>query len=369
MNFPIAHRNKKLLALLFCFSLLTPVSALAQYGDLPPEYYQEQLDDLPKNDLNQTGEVSIPAQIRELKEQLSIDISPETPAPNDQVTITIDAFGTDLNRAQFTWLVNGVRRLTGVGERVFVYTMGNIGTQNDIRVEIVPVSGPTIVRNFSFTPGDVDVIWEARTYTPPFYRGKALFTPEADVIAVAVPNLISNNTRLNPKNAVYNWRFNYRADAAKSGYAKNVYSFTGSIIKKVNAFEVESYDPRNTSVRGRGFVEISEQSPDINLYYNHPLLGILFNQTLSGIALNDDFPEISVVAFPFYQSISNRNQSLYRWSLGGETISLFNNQSTISLRKTDIPATNDSLVVQTSLNNKILQFAENRVYLSTEPRK
>ncbi len=369
MSFSRKNKKKFFVLVLLGISLVSPSIASAQYGDLPPEYYEEQLSSLPKNELNSGDELSIPAQIPELKEQLSITISPETPAPNEEVTITIDAFGTDLNRAQFTWLVNGARRLGGIGERVFVYTMGGIGTQNNIRLEIAPVSGPKIIRNFSFTPGEVDIVWEAKTYTPPFYKGKALFTPEADVVAVALPNLVSGNARLNPKDAVYNWRFDYRADASKSGYGKNTYTFGGSIIKKVHAFEVESYDPRNTSVKGRGFIELGEQTPEIYLYYNHPLLGVLFNQTLTGLTLNDNFPEISVSAFPFHQSVANRVQSSYRWRLGGEKIPVFNDQSTISLRKTEIPATNNPLTVQTDVRNRLLQVANTQVYITTETTK
>ncbi len=365
MTFSDTYTKRLLSYFLICSSFFIPLTASAQYGDLPPEYYEDSLDGLPKNDLNKEGEVSIPAQIKELKEQLSIDISPETPAPNEDITITIDAFGTDLNRARFTWLVNGTRRLAGIGERVFVYKMGGVGTQNDIRVEIEPISGPTIIRNFSFTPGEVDILWEAKTYTPPFYKGKALFTPEADVLVVALPNLVSSSIKLNPKNAVYNWRFNYRADAAKSGYSKNTYSFSGSIIKKTNVFEVETYDPQNTSVRGKGKISINEQTPDINLYFNHPLLGILFNQTMSNLSLNSSFPEISVTAFPYHQSVSNRFQSSYLWSLNGQTVPIFNNQPTVSLRQSEVPATSNSLRVQTGVVDKLLQVAENQASLTT----
>lgn len=348
MNFLNTSRHVHLLLLLLGAALISPVNLLAQSNE---------------NSLNTTGEVSIPSQIAELKEQLSITILPEVPAPGENVEITIDAFGTDLNRAEFTWLVNGTKKLTGIGERVFLHKMGGIGSQNAIRVEIAPVSGPTIVRNFNFTPGEVDVIWEAKTYTPPFYKGKALFTPESDIVAVALPNLSSGGTRINPKSAVYRWRFDYRADDLKSGYGKNMFTYTGSIIKKPHVFEVESYDPRNTSVKGVGRIRVDEQAPVINLYYNDPLLGVLFNQTATVLRLSDDIPEFSISAYPYHQSITDRTQSSYRWQLDGVNIPSFNDQANVSFRSADVADVNSNLNVTTDLRSKLLQVAKNGVYI------
>ena len=71
---------------------------------------------------------SIPSQIKELDEQIYVNVNPSSPKARDDVKITLEAYGTDLTKAEITWKINGVTAQSGRGLIELDTTAGDEGT-------------------------------------------------------------------------------------------------------------------------------------------------------------------------------------------------------------------------------------------------
>ena len=165
---------------------------------------QEQLDALVQSRINQ---LSSPAQIRinAIRDYLEITTSPKYPKPNELVRITIESYLTDLNKATLAWSVNGDVVTQGIGKKTFSFNNGASGKTTRVSVLIRTNGGEVVVKEFSFSPIGVTILWEADTYTPPFYKGKPLASAQSSIRAVAIPDTGNAKNILGAGNLVYVW--------------------------------------------------------------------------------------------------------------------------------------------------------------------
>ncbi len=92
-----------------------------------------------------------------------------------------------------------------------------------------PLMVTSVTKDIPITPEDLDIIWQANSYVPPFYEGKALFPPVGTVSFVAMPGFIdSNGNPVNPKKLIYTWSQDTTVLGDKSGYGKNVLTVQGT---------------------------------------------------------------------------------------------------------------------------------------------
>jgi hypothetical protein len=266
---------------------------------------------------------SIPSQIPELKEQVSFVVTPELPKANQLIKIRAEAFGTDLTRSFITWKINGITKKTGRGEQTFELTNGSLGTAQNVSVIIEPFGGgENIEKTFSFLPQEVDILWEARSYTPPFYKGKALPGYVGNVVALAVPHFVSKTgTKTTAMNPTYKWKQNYSFVAGQSGFQKNTFKLQGGYLLQPETLQVEVRD--DLLNRAISETRINFFNPLILFYENNPLYGILNNKALTEKTLTGK--EISLSSTPFFfDLVSNKKNDLdYAWTINGEDSFLF----------------------------------------------
>ena len=276
---------------------------------------------------------SVPGQIKEIKQQLDINISPETPKPNDDVTITIETYGLDLNSTDIQWLLNGKEILRGDGKKVFTFNVGSTG-ESKVNLNIFPKDQPQIARTFSFNPSNVDLLWQSETYTPPFYKGKALFSPESSVTMVAIPNFVSGNSRVNDSNVVYKWSIDREVMGDNSGYGKNYFKYTADIIPLDKDMAVEAYPAGQETRKGVGETTLSTKNSFALFYEDNPTNGVMFNYSLTdqiNLGLRN---ESKISVFPYNFSVDNKNSGLeYTWYVNSEKIDIPSNTNTITLKK------------------------------------
>lgn len=252
---------------------------------------------------------------------ISVALSPEIPAPNQQVTITLTSFAVDLNNAVISWSIGGKLALTDRGKKSFSFTMGATGTQTTIDIAIVSSDTLRIDKKIILTPADVDLLYESPdTYTPPFYKGKALPASEALIKVVAVPNQKSIDPKKNT--SVYDWKRGYDAVESASGYGKNFFVFKNNYLNKSETVSVVT-SGGTAGFTGTKSVAIAITTPNIIMYEKSPSEGILYNR-----ALGNEFGltggETTLVAEPYYFAPRNANSEslIYTWKVGGATIPL-----------------------------------------------
>jgi hypothetical protein len=309
---------------------------------------------------------SIPAQYPELvKEQIGIEVTPKIPVANQNVVITLTAYSTDLDRAQVTWRVNGKVQQISIGGKSLLLTLGKNGQSSVVSITIDPIDGPPTVRSITIIPEEVDVLWQANSYTPPFYKGKAMYPPEGEVTLVAMPNFATRTGAIvNPDTLIYKWSQDGTVLGSKSGYGKRTLSITGSILSKTSRISVEVSNLTGDLI-AKQTIQITPETPKVFLYENSPVYGILFNK-----AVVNNFTligqEVAFEAYPFFYSTKNRSNTnlTYAWRLNDQELLVPNSQFSMVFRNQKNESGTTNIAVNVIHKEKLLQNTRSTISLN-----
>lgn len=237
------------------------------------------------------------------------------PKANEQVSIKIESSAYELNAATITWTVDTKQISSGIGRKTFSFFTGKLGSQTHISILITPPGAEPFRKDLYFTPTDVALVWEAKTYTPPFYAGKALFSNQSTLSVTAIPDFITKDgRRLDPSTLIYKWKRNNKAQGSLSGYGIRTLTISGSTLglpEKISVL-VSSQDG---TFMGEEAVTVTPTNPTVFLYENTPLYGVLYNK-----ALGDSFAmgekESSFSAVPYFFNRSSASDVLnFNWTV------------------------------------------------------
>jgi hypothetical protein len=286
---------------------------------------------------------------------LSATVMPAIPKAHEEVSIDVENYSYDLNAALITWSVNGRKQSEGRGQTHFVFTTGNLGETSTIKVTISPQGAATFSKEFTFTPSEISLIWEAQTYTPPFYKGKSLFADEAEATVVAMPKFIQNGKTISKENLIYTWKLGGDVLQGKSGYGKYFMTFTGGYFGGAEQIDV-AVSSVDGAVHGTGSVTINPTQTQVLVYQNHPLYGLLTNSAIGDSAQLQN-KEISLVAVPFFFSrfFGNAPDVTIDWQMNGTTAQSGDNGNTITLRQAGAPGTS---ILDVSVRHKAKTFQQ-----------
>lgn len=305
---------------------------------------------------------SIPAGIGDY---VSIESNPPSPGPNEAVTVSITSTSVDLDSATISWFVDGVLEKKAIGVKGYALTTKGPGSLTVVDVTIAPLKGAMVKRRIVFQPAGVSLIWEAISYTPPFYRGKALNAFDGRVKMVAIPHFVrKSGGRIPPSELVYTWKKNGTVIGSVSGYGKNVFTPPDpiSFSRGESFIEVTTTAP-GESMTAKDAVAIRPFTPKVLLYENDPLLGIRYEHALSGVfSLTKD--EVALVGSPYFFSSRERAApSLdYQWTMNGApTKNQTTDASSVRFRQEGTPGTS---VIDLTVKKLGAIFQEARVSLS-----
>lgn len=289
---------------------------------------------------------------------VDLEIIPPNPGPNESVSATIGSFDTDLDSATVTWSVNGKVVKSAKGLKDFTFTTGNMNTTTNLSVTVRSARGESVTKTFSFRPASVDLLWQTTGYTPPFYKGKALFSYQNKIQFIALPHITVGGREVPPENLIYNWTKNGSALPDYSGYGKNTYTMVGSVIARPIEIEVTVTSP-DTNAVGSASTIVGITEPMILMYEKSPLYGIRFEKTLLNTFTLEGTKEIEVLAMPFYFGVTNASDLAlnYTWSINNRAIQDGQNTTSRTLRQAE--GTSGQTRISLSIENtkKFLQSA------------
>lgn len=275
-----------------------------------------------------------------------IEVSSRNPEPNETVSVEASSFSEDLDQATISWFVNGQLRARGTGEKTFTFTLGASGSVSNITMVAVLPDGKQIRRSTTLRPASVVLLFEANTYTPPFYKGKALPTPQGTVTVTAVPSLVAaNGARLNPANLIYTWSHNGQVLGGKSGVGKRTLTLEVPLTTRNSRVTVSVSSPNRAQTAEKG-IQIPRRAPQLRLYEKHPVEGVRYNQELSGeIDLARD--EFTIRAEPYFFSRESffGNNLVFNWEINGQSASTQENQQELVVRSETEEAGNARLTL------------------------
>ncbi len=269
-----------------------------------------------------------------LADLLEINASPATPGPFEKVSLDIISYLTDLNRADILWYINDRLQTRGTGNTLFSFTTEDVGSTSRIDVVINTAEDIRITKQIIFRPAGVDFMWEALTYTPPFYKGKALLSAESPVKIVAMPQFVtSSGTTLSSKELVYLWTEDDEAKGAESGYGKNVFITRGPIPFWDQPIEVEVSSLGNT-LKVKEKIELSIVPTKVLFYEDSPLEGVSYEQVIQDERVLSK-SELTVRAEPYFFSNIDRDLDniTYEWTINNTRLST--NKPTATFRPSE----------------------------------
>lgn len=289
-----------------------------------------------------------------LPDELTMEISPTYPGPFENVRVDLRMYTEDLDSALITWLLDGKKKAEGRGLVSFNFKAPGPNAKTTLTVNITLQNGQKFSKSASINPGSVDILWQAPSYTTPFYKGKALFPKQGLVVVEAVPFVYSAGKKISADRLVYKWTVDNRVLENQSGYGKSVVKIEGSILGLPITVNILVTDPV-TNATAEKRILIEPVDPIVAFYENSPLYGIVFEKALNG-GFDLKTEEMSVVGAPFYLTVSDN--PLYSWKMNGKYVPGVSGLSA-TFRKPDDRNGSTDLALKIENEVKILQFAEN----------
>lgn len=240
-----------------------------------------------------------------------IETSPKLPSPGTNVSIEVKSVPLNMDSSMITWSLNGIVSKTGIGAKKIVAVAPSNGDTLNISVSVLTSDGQQYDRSVAINPASVDLLWEAYSYTPPFYKGKGLVSHESLVKVVAAPDFlggISNNTN----NFIFTWKKDGTVLGSLSGRGKNIQIFRMPKLTRSMKVEVEVVDLSGNH-KAKGSLILSSRDPLVLVYEKDPLFGVVFNKSLGGeneLSKN----EITLVGYPYFFADDNIVSSKLRYS-------------------------------------------------------
>jgi hypothetical protein len=285
---------------------------------------------------------------------LRYTITPEKPESGVPVTIKLTSYATDLGLAHIVWYVNGNVVKDEIAGTSFQFTNGQPGTLTTIDVVVILPSGVTLKEKLEFRPVDVDILWEADTYVPPFYKGKALPTHDASIRLTAFP---FEGTSTRPSAFNFTWTFGSAQDV-NSGLGKNTSSLMAPWPKSKSPVSVTTESALGT-IGGKKTIWISSVDPVVRLYPIDPLAGIRYGR--EALSLSSKESEVNLRAIPYYFSNKDRlnGKLVYTWQKRGVRVG--ESDETIRILRSEgggnIDLTIDNL-------NRVIQYGKGKAFIT-----
>lgn len=296
--------------------------------------------------------------------ELNVEIIPTYPKPNDTVFINLTLYTGDLNSAEISWIINGKTALSGTGKTNYSFKMGPSGTKTTVEIRVRLRNGASFSKSFTLSPANLDLVWEANTYVPPFYKGKALHSNQGSFRVVAMPEFIKNGTKIPPDNLIYKWANDVESYVNQSGYGKSTIALSGSMLGRGENIRVIATDIDGSMV-AETHLSIAPVDPEIVLYENDPYYGFKINSAVpSNFRLKSN--EVQIFVAPFYFSKENLNDLSLAWRLNNQAVGELFGSRTAIFRKPDGEVGRSSVSITAENPERILQMADASIMINFE---
>ena len=243
---------------------------------------------------------------------LSLKVNPAYPAPHSETTVSLDDYSVNAVGAGIKWFVNGAARVDANNERSLTVTTGDLGERMTVRAVVTPAAGAALSAETSITPTLADLILEADTYVPSFYKGRSLPSRGSALRAVAV---VHDGGTLG--SAAYTYRWTLGEDVLFGGpvKGKNVVAVTMPIYSKDLMVEILNPDGR---IVARKSMTLKGVSPELHFYEWSPLRGLYQKEVSNPYALIAD--ETTIYGEPYFVNTApSTDSATFTWSGGGQT--------------------------------------------------
>lgn len=300
----------------------------------------------------------LPLKVRATSIDIFVNITPENPDPGENVNITLKSYVNNLDIVLISWSVNGKKVSSGIGQKSFSITAPRAGEETNV-IATTSLPDGAVDTKIIIKPLVMVLLYQAMdSYIPPFYKGKALPSPDSKVKIVALPEIKSGSNLVDPKNMTYFWKKDYNNNQDDSGYGKNSFTYINDYLENSNNIEVTA-GTTDQKYSSTGSINVGMTEPKIIFYKNDAKLGTIWEQALSdGYKIIGD--EI-IEAAPYFISPNDiRIPTLtWDWFINDETVNApIYRKNTLPLKAQ--AGTSGTSKIRLEINNKYKIF-ENTV--------
>jgi hypothetical protein len=295
---------------------------------------------------------------------VALKTSPLNISSNQNFEIYLESYSFNVDKAKYTWKVNGQTVAAGEGVKSVNLKTGSGGQILNITVTISTIDGQTFTVSKIINPGEINLVWESiNGYTPSWYEGKTLNTYGGQIKVSAFPMIIENGVLLNSNNLIYRWYVNDEIDNKYSGLGKNFIIYQGIEEELDNVTIDVEVESKNSETIYSKSLKIPFVKPEINLYEKNNTLGVLSNFLLTNV-ISFANKEANIVAEPFYFSTKIRDSLSYIWEINDRAgLGQSNSERLIKIpsdkqgtSKINVTATDKNKLLQTAKNGFVIKF-------------
>lgn len=298
----------------------------------------------------------------EVLDPLTLESSPQIPQPNSSINFFIDSHNIDLNNSRIIWTVNGKEELNSRGGKTFKTTAPDIGKKMTVLVNVTTEGGSNYSKSITLTPAEVDILWETDGYTPPFYKGRALYINEGSITLTAEPQFKTPDGKMiNPNDIVYKWKNGSIIIGESSGRGMRSITIQGNKLLRPIEITVEAY-ANQYGLSAEKAIVFEPQKSDVVFYEESPLYGILWNKTLGGVFnLANTEIQIKSELFNFSANDVKNNKINYSWSINGTEYAELYKSTSVILKPKEGTGGTSNISVKATNENRIFQIGENEI--------
>lgn len=260
------------------------------------------------------------AQTNDVTSPLVITLNPEYPAPNSQATARVGSIAFNLNSATIAWLHNGDLVESGVGKTTHTFTAGAPGNRLIVTAVAQTPDGTIYENSVEINPASVDLVWESRSSSMPFYKGKSLYPRFGDLKIIALPEALDPDGIQYPASELmYVWSKDDEVLGKDSGYGRSSLVVTDPLYRTPVSIGV-LVSTREGVPLASNTIDVDIFDPLVVLYEDSPLYGILFNRAVQDFNLTGT--EVNLQAYPLFMASTRRNLE-YQWSINAIPVNDF----------------------------------------------
>jgi hypothetical protein len=259
--------------------------------------------------------------LRNIENAISITMNPFSPAAGDTVHLTAESPLFELSESMITWSAGGKTIAQGKGMTDASVTIDTKGTPIAITVSAVDQNWGVAQKSAVVSPPQIDILFDADTFVPPFYSGRALPSAEAMLRLQALVRFIRADGSLTPDNIIfYSWKRNGAPMGSVSGLGRSSITVPAPALFGTDTISLDARSD-DGAFSGTKSVSIASREPVVVLYEDNPLFGILFHKALAS-AIGVAETRMTFAAIPYFATAKNADDPLlrYAWSVNGQSI-------------------------------------------------
>lgn len=280
----------------------------------------------------------------------SLQFQPAFPEPGDIVTVNLNNYSADSGSASVNWYLDGVLQPDLKNERSIQYTAGELGEIDVVSAVLTFPDGRKVTTEDARQVSYLDVILEANTYVPSFYKGRPLLTNGSQVRATAILSLGEIVSA-----AEYSYKWSVDNTVLQGGPIRGGRTITFTTpVRTVHRLSLEVFD-LDGSLVGQKFIQLPITKPEIEFYEYNSLSG------LRPLALDGKMPftesSMTIEAVPYH--LDNNvflTNSVFEWKLNNQTV---NNSDQLRITLDQTGDANNNLTKVNFRVSSLVNFLQN----------